>query len=126
MGAPEPTEPWPPATVIRRQPAALPSPRVAHGFPHDLTLVKVQLLRADDLVGLMAFTGEEQRVRRSSLMQSGVNRREAIGYPEVRSAIHPSLDVVDNGIRVFGAGIVRRDDGQIGQLYGNPSHQGPL
>src|SRR5690606_5346157 len=74
--------------------------------PHSRALVEWLLLGADHLVGLVPFPGEEKRVARPRLVQCRGDRLTAIGNPEMTGAAHAGLDVVDDGIGIFGAGIV--------------------
>ena len=95
---------------------------------HDLPLVHVALLFPDHLVILVPFAGKQYYITGRRLVNSPGDG----GLPVADdldgggAVLHAGEDLVDDGLRILGAGIVAGDHAQIRQLRRDPAHDGAL
>ena len=110
-----------PTRAGSREPPAHLSLLTSHRFLHDLPLIEIDLFGADDLIGLMALAGEKDRVA-APPRSAPLNGGQPICDPQVGHASHSLLDIIDDGVGIFGAGVVGRHDGQVRDA---PRRSGP-
>src|SRR5688572_15159816 len=75
----------------------------SHCLLHDLPLVELDLLSANDLIGLMALAGQKDRIACPSLVQRRVDGGQPVADPQVVHGSHSLLDIIDNRVRILGA-----------------------
>src|SRR5207245_6618032 len=87
-------------------------------LPHNLALVEVLLLGADDLIRLVPFAGEEDRVLRAGEPERQGDGAAPIWLAVVRLGAHPNFDLVEDPFGVFRALIVGGHGGGVGSGEG--------
>src|SRR5256885_288500 len=95
-------------------------------LPHNLALVEMLLLGADDLIRLVPFAGEEDRVLGAGEPQRHRDGATPIWLAVVRLGAHPRFDLVENALGILRPRIVGGDNGDVGQVHGYLSHGGAL
>ena len=82
---------------------------------------------AQDLIVLMALTGDQHQISSLGLANGLGNRRSTIGHNNARTlGGNPSNHVIEDLLRVFGAWVIRSHHQLIGELSGNRPHLRPL
>ena len=83
---------------------------------------------ADLLIRLMALAAEDDDVARFGMVHGPFDGLWPVfddGGRRLR-AVHARHDLADDLVGIFGAGIIRGDDGHIGESGGNTAHDGAL
>src|SRR2546425_276746 len=95
-------------------------------LPHDFALVEMLLLGTDDLIRLVSFAREENRVLRAGEPQRQGDGATPIWLAVVRLGAHPRFDLVENALGILRPRIVGGDDGDVGEAHGDLAHGGAL
>src|SRR5204863_5652635 len=95
-------------------------PQAAHHF----ALVERLLGGADDLIRLMPFSGEQDRVPLTRELERLTDRGAAIDDAIVLTTRHPGFDVVMNLLWILGARVVGRHNRDVVQAHGDLARSG--
>ena len=95
---------------------------------HHLPLVERQRLGADHLIGLVSLAREHHHVAGAGVVERvGDGLAAAFQHGKRRRAVrHAGEDLVQNGVGVFRAGIIRGDDHLVREPRGDAPHFGAL
>ena len=95
---------------------------------HDLPLVEVVFYRSDLLIGLVPLAAEDDDVARFRLAQSKADGlAPVLDDGERRSALQNGGEhISQDGVRVFGARIVARENNEVRERRGDAAHAGSL
>ena len=92
-----------------------------------LAVVEVALLGADDLVGLVPLPGDHDHVVRRGVGDGAADRLGAVGDDGRGVGVgEAGADLGEDGVGVFGARVVVREDHAVGGLFGDAAHHGAL
>src|SRR5215470_14448864 len=97
--------------------------------PRHIAVVERQHLAADDLVGLVPFAGDDDRVARARPRERRADRSVAIGHAGVALAPYVRRaggDLGDNRLGILGTRVVRGDPRVIREARGNLAHDRAL
>src|SRR6185312_5104390 len=95
-------------------------------FFHDFLLVEWIRSGAANLIRLVPFPREQNDVAVLCHLDRAPDRTQPIRNAFVPSAVHPGLDVIDDGVGILGARVVACNYSAIGVALGNLSHQRTL
>ena len=95
---------------------------------HDLPLVEVVFYRSDLLIGLVPLAAEDDHVALFRLMERKTDGlAPVLDDGERRSALQNGGEhIAQDGVRVFGAGIVARENNEVRERRGDAAHAGSL
>ncbi len=99
------------------------------GEASDRPIIERSLDRSHDLIVLVPLARDEHDVARGRALDGGLDRRAPIGDERRRSAPlvrHAGVRLVDDGLRIFRARVVRRDDHLVRVAPGGAGHARPL
>src|SRR5437762_10257698 len=95
-------------------------------FFHDFFFVEWIRSRATNLIRLVSLPGQKNDVIFAGKIDRAPNGADPVSDELVLRAAHSRFDVVDDGIRVFGTGIVASNYSAVGIAFGNLTHQRTL
>lgn len=95
---------------------------------HDLPLVEVVFYRSDLLIGLVPLAAEDDHVALFRLMERKTDGlAPVLDDGERRSALQKCGEhIAQDGVRIFGAGIVARENNEVRERRGDAAHAGSL